>query len=82
MNNNRRSELKKLRKRLELVRNEISSISNDLQNVLSDEEFAYDNMPEGIQVSLRGMDSEDAIDNMQEANDDLENAIDLLNDIL
>ena len=82
MNNNRRSELKKLRKRLELVRNEISSISNDLQNVLSDEEFAYDNMPEGIQASLRGMDSEDAIDNMQEANDDLENAIDLLNDIL
>ena len=39
-------------------------------------------MPEGLQSSYRGMCSEDAIDNMEEANEKLDEVIELLNDIL
>ena len=39
-------------------------------------------MPEGLQSSMRGMDSEDAIDLMEEAIDSLDDAIKSLGDIL
>lgn len=39
-------------------------------------------MPEGLQSSYRGMCSEDAIDSMEEANDKLDEVIELLNEIM
>ena len=39
-------------------------------------------MPEGLQGSLRGMYSEDAIDNMEEASDKLDEVIELLSEII
>ena len=38
-------------------------------------------MPEGLQSSYRGMCSEDAIDNMEEASEKLDEVIELLGDI-
>lgn len=47
-----------------------------------EEQDAFDNMPEGLQSSYRGMCSEDAIDNMEEASEKLDEVIELLGDIV
>ena len=54
----------------------------ELSSILSEEQDAFDNMPEGLQSSYRGMCSEDAIDNMEEASEKLDEVIELLGDIV
>jgi exonuclease VII small subunit len=68
MNKTRRKEINKCKTDLEYI-------SNKLQSILDDEQIAFDNMPEGLQCSVRGMDSEDAINSMETAKEYLENAI-------
>lgn len=75
MNINRRRELKNLKVRLEIVKREITNISNGLSNVLANEENAFDNMPESLQSSIRGEISEEAIDIMYEIQDYLTDSI-------
>jgi len=58
MNKNRRTELQK--------------VINSLENVITDEQDAYDNMPEGIQESERGESMETGLDSLNEAKDLLE----------
>lgn len=60
---------------------DIENIKSDLQDVLNDEEFAFDNMPENLQSSMRGEESEEAIENMSEAVVALEEALDRLCEI-
>ena len=51
-------------------------LRNELENICSDEQECFDNMPENLQGSIRGMDAEEAIDKMNEAIEYLNNAID------
>jgi hypothetical protein len=74
MNNARRIKIKKIIK-------DIETIKNDLQDILSDEEFAFDSMPENLQYSSRGEESQEAIDYMNEAMDGLDNAVEQLESI-
>ena len=74
MNNERRNKLKK-------IISNIENIKSDLQDVLSDEEFAFDSMPENLQYSTRGEESQEAIDYMNEAMEGLDNAIEQLESI-
>lgn len=74
MNKHRRTEINK-------ISAEIESIKLRLKKVLSDEEFAFDNIPENLQGSTRYEESEEAIDCMNEAIDNLDEAIDQLSDI-
>lgn len=72
MNNVRRNKIHKLIKELEKIETSFdSSILSGCMSVLEDiknnEEEAFDNMPEGLQYSSRGMDSEAAIENLDEA---------------
>ena len=53
MNNIRRKEIKKA---MDIINTSI----NLLENILADEEEAFENMPEGIQSSDNGMVSEEA----------------------
>ena len=62
--------------------NLLEKIKNNLEDILSDEEFSFDNMPENLQGSLRGEESETAIDVLSEAIDDIENCIEKLNEIV
>ena len=55
---------------------------SELSSILSEEQDAFDNMPEGLQSSYRGICSEDSIDNMEEASEKLDEVIELLNDIM
>ena len=52
-----------------------------LQSVLDEEQFSFDSMPENLQGSMRGMESEDAISVIEEAVDKIDEAIDMLRNI-
>lgn len=59
----------------------IGKIEALIQNILDDEQEAFDNMPEGLQVSENGMASEDAQENLDAAIESLEEAISYLEEI-
>lgn len=59
----------------------IESARDEIEDILWEEEDAYDNMPENLQCSMRGEESSEAIDNLQEAVDKLEEAIEVLEEI-
>lgn len=68
MNNKRRTEIRAISK-------ELDSLKSRLEKILMDEEFSFDNMPENLQYSMRGEESQEAIENMTSSVDSLEEAI-------
>lgn len=82
MNKQRREKIRQLKARFQDIQTELKQTSCELTSILSEEQDAFDNMPEGLQGSLRGMYSEDAIDNMEEASDKLDEVIELLSEII
>lgn len=72
MNNERRKEIAKA----------ITNIEGVIQDILSDEEYAYDNMPENLQWSERGIASEEAQNSLSAAIDALEEAVMCLEEIV
>ena len=73
---------KAIEKELRNLVTKIEYCKNELEKIKSDEEYAFDNMPENLQGSFRGEESERIIDELEEILDDYENLIDNLNDIL
>ena len=68
--------MNKLRKqKIREIRKEIENCKDSLQKILDEEQDCFDNMPENLQGSMRGSDSEDAIDTMESCIEDLENII-------
>ena len=59
----------------------IETAKDEIEDILWEEDDAYNNMPENLQYSMRGEESSDAIDSLQEAVDVLEEAIDALNEL-
>lgn len=59
----------------------VEPAKSEIEDILWEEQDAYDNMPENLQYSMRGEESSDAIDSLQEAVDALDEAIDILNEI-
>jgi hypothetical protein len=53
-------------------RNRIANIISDLDDILSEEQDAYDNLPESFQQSERGEKMQEAIDYLEEAKSSLE----------
>lgn len=74
MNKQRRTDIKTVISKLEAIKSELNSI-------LIAEENVFDSMPENLQGSMRGEESEEAIDCMNEAIDSLEEAISQLEEI-
>ena len=63
-----------------IIRNDLRRCKDNLQKILDEEQMYFDNMPENLQGSLRGMESEDSIDVMENSIEILEKIIDdLLN---
>ena len=81
MNKERRREISEVIKTITNVKDTLNQAMEDLQIILDNEKLAFDNMPENLQGSLRGMDSEDAIDTMTDAIESLTEIIDNLDDI-
>ena len=59
----------------------IRKIEDLVQDILSEEEEAFDNMPEGLQMSENGIISEEAQESLDAAIDALEEAISYLEEI-
>ena len=74
MNNIRRKQLKEWC-------DKATELKEKLNNILLDEQNSYDNMPENLQGSIRGMNSEEAIDQIEDAINNLEDAIDIISEI-
>ena len=72
MNKQRREKICKLKARIQSTQTELKQISSELSSILNEEQDAFDNMPEGLQSSYRGMCSEDAIDSMEDASEKLD----------
>lgn len=82
MNNHRRKEIMKLEHHLEVLSMNFSgdylrTCIEQLEEIKSEEEDAFYNMPENLQSSIRGMESEEAIDMLEEALGYLEEILDL-----
>ena len=75
MNKNRRKELMEWVKKAENWAAQGEELKDVLENICSDEQDYFDNMPENLQGSQRGMDAEEAIDAMNEAIESMGNAI-------
>ena len=75
MNKERRTQIKKLT-------NELEDIKTKLKYILRKEEGILDNTPENLQGTDRYSESENAIDVLDDVVDDLESAIESLNEII
>lgn len=69
------------KQRKQKIRKEIENCKENLQKILDEEQEYFDNIPENLQGSMRGSDSEDAIDTMENCIEDLENIIKELTEI-
>ena len=72
MNNQRRKRLNNISVRIGRIAvpadiDELESIKSEIEDVLWDEQMAFDNMPESLQDSMRGEMSQDAQSNMEDA---------------
>lgn len=74
MNNARRKIISNIATKLEGIKSEV-------QNVMYEEQDAFDSMPENLQGSTRGEESEEAIDTLDEVVNSIEEAIDGLESI-
>lgn len=72
---------KKRRKEIENLRESISETKAKLQDLLNEEQQAFDNMPESIQESERGEEMQEIIEYMEVAIDSLEEATESLTEI-
>ena len=82
MNKQRREKIMQLKAIFQDVQTELKQTASELSSILNEEQDAFDNMPEGLQSSYRWMCSEDAIDDMEEASEKLDEVIELLVDIV
>ena len=75
MNNERRKQLKNWVEKAKVLKFQLEQIE-------SEEEEAFDNMPEGLQSTINGTNSEEAIDKLNEAIERVEEAIDCVDEII
>lgn len=74
MNKQRLEEIKK-------IIDNVNECKGDLDDVMADEQIAFDNMPENLQLSSNGERSEEAIDILDNAVEKLDEVVELLNTI-
>ena len=74
MNKKRREAIAQLVKDMEGSR-------NDLENLIDEEQEAYDNLPEPLQSSMKGDEMNDCIDCMNDAMSSLDDSLSYLGDL-
>lgn len=73
MNNERRKQLKAIAKQLGTIADNLEDQQILLEQVYDDESEAFDNMPESLQESDRGIEMEEGIGTLEDQKDDLAN---------
>lgn len=89
MNNARRKEIRKILNELVNLKILSEELNERLEQLKDEEEESFNNMPEGLQTSERGIISEEAIsqldsvlDYMADCNDNINECRDLLDEII
>lgn len=72
---------KQRRKEIKNIMQELRDAQSAMEIVLANEEEAFENMPESLQSSTRGVDSEEDIDVLNGSIDNLDVIIDNLSDL-
>ena len=73
---------KQRRNKISEIVQSLKATAEQLENVKSEEEYCFDNMPENLQYSMRGENSQEAIELLDEALENLEEVIDSLEGVL
>ena len=66
MNNTRRKEIQSLIERLAPIQDLFNELKEEADNLLSEEQDYFDNMPESLQYGDRGSMAQEAIDNLEQ----------------
>lgn len=72
----------KRRKEITEIIGSLRASHSKLVNVMMDEEYAIDCIPENLQESDRYMDMEDGLDRLEEASDMIDDAIDKIYSVI
>lgn len=72
---------KERRKALQAVITKLDEAYYRLEEILSEEQEAFDNMPEGLQLSIRGSIMEEGISTMEDALSSIEDTKNLLEEL-
>lgn len=75
MNKNRRNRI------VEII-DQINDVKNDIDDIISEERDAYDNLPDGLQTGVKGDKIESAVAAMESSNESLDKAIVKLNEAM
>lgn len=80
MNKTRRNEIRRIETSFTTIAtvDEAYNIRSDIEDVLYDEQDAFDSLSEGLQCTSRGEAMEEAIDSLQGAIDSIDKIIDIL----
>lgn len=82
MNNDRRKQLKSVAKRLGTIADALEEQQILLEQIYDDESEAFDNMPESLQQSDRGIEMEDGVNLLEEQKDAVAAMVDDVRDII
>ena len=72
---------KERRRKIAVCIENLETINDELIAIKEDEEFAFDNMPENLQSSMRGEEMQEAIEYIESALEHLEETLDELREV-
>lgn len=75
MNKQRRTQIMSVADEANKIKDSMELLQARLELIEADEEYAYDSMPDNLKYSFRGEEAEEAVNEMQ-------NALDKMNDII
>ena len=81
MNKERRQKIKTNNRKLDLITDLLKTYKSELESIQMDEEFAFDNLPEGFQNGLRGDEMQEAIDEMEDCINEIDKMMETLEEI-
>ncbi len=79
MNKKRRNEIMSVATEANEIQDVMESLKARLELVYSDEEYAYDSMPDNLKYSWRGQEAEEAVNAMERVLDHMKEIIEELN---
>lgn len=81
MNNDRRKQIKESNKKIDFVIDILNQYKSEIELIQSDEEDSFDNLPESFQYGLKGDTIQDAIDEMEDVTERIDEIVEMLGSI-
>lgn len=81
MNKQRRKSIYRVIGQLDVVSNEVQSCMTNIKNIKANEKCSYDSIPDNLSESQRAIDSETALDILDDYLDDMQNIIETISNM-